>query len=40
MANAKVYVDGTLVATTDDSGKYRLVNITTGSYKIQVHCPH
>ena len=36
MANAKVYVDGNLVATTNETGQYRLMNITTGNYKIQV----
>lgn len=37
VANAKVYVDGDLVTTTDESGQYRLMNVTTGTYKIQVY---
>ena len=37
VANAKVYVDGDLVTTTDESGQYRLMNVTTGTYKIKVY---
>ena len=37
VANAKVYVDGNLVATTNDAGYYRLLNITANTYKIQVY---
>ncbi len=36
MSGAKVYVDGEEVTTTDHSGNFQLLNVTTGRYNIKV----
>ena len=36
LAGAKVTVDGQLEATTDASGYYQLLNVTAGTYTVEV----